>query len=61
MTRQEAVLEARRAELHGHSVVMTVLSDDELMRDLAEALEEERNGYQGKTIDEIRREYGLKD
>lgn len=61
MTRQEAVREARRAELRGHSVVMTVLSDDDLMRDIAEALDEERSGYQGKTIDEIRLEHGFKD
>ena len=61
MTTQEATREARDIQIRSNAIVMTILNDEEFMQGIGEALADEQAGYEGKTIEEIRRDHGLED
>ncbi len=47
------------AEMRAHAVRMAALKDQSFITGVMEALEEESRGGSGKTLEEIRKEYGL--
>lgn len=59
MTTAQATREVRIGNERAHAATMAALEDERLMADVLGSLAEFRAGYRGKTLTEIRKEYGL--